>query len=226
MANPLDTDAGSELFSSYEADLRLVQADLTQKLDQVDELSGEPRKAMIRQAENAVEEADELLDQMRLEKQNIPSAARNRINQRFRTFEADVDGAKRKLKALADDRHALFGDRYTDHPPSSDAQLEQRQQLLHGTDRLARSSDRLRESQRIAHETEQIGASTLADLHSQRSVIEHTRGTLLESEGFVDRSVKTLRGMSRRMATNRIITVAIITVLILLIVLLIASKFR
>lgn len=134
---------------------------------------------------------------MRLEKQNIPSSARNKVNQRFRNHESDIDGCKRKLKALSDDRKALFGDRYTDNP-TPDAQLEQRQQLLRGTDRLARSSDRIRESQRIANETEQIGASTLADLHSQRAVIEHTRGTLLESEGFVDRSVKTLRGMSRR----------------------------
>lgn len=61
MSNPLDTDAGSELFSGYEADLRLVQADLNQKLDQITELSGEPRKATIRQAEHALEEASELV---------------------------------------------------------------------------------------------------------------------------------------------------------------------
>lgn len=61
MANPLDTDAGSELFSSYEAEYKLVQADLTQKLDQIPELSGEPRKAAITQAERALEEADELV---------------------------------------------------------------------------------------------------------------------------------------------------------------------
>jgi hypothetical protein len=61
MANPLDTDAGSELFSSYEAELKLVQADLNQKLDQIPDLSGEPRKAAISQAERAVEEANELV---------------------------------------------------------------------------------------------------------------------------------------------------------------------
>jgi hypothetical protein len=61
MANPLDTDAGSELFSSYEAEFKLVQADLAQKLDQVSELNGEPRKAAISSAERALEEADELV---------------------------------------------------------------------------------------------------------------------------------------------------------------------
>jgi vesicle transport through interaction with t-SNAREs protein 1 len=61
MANPLDTDAGSELFSNYETELNLVQADLNQKLDQVQELSGEERKAAIRGAERALDEARELV---------------------------------------------------------------------------------------------------------------------------------------------------------------------
>jgi hypothetical protein len=61
MANPLDTDVGSELFGSYETELKLVQADLSQKLEQIPELSGEPRKAALSQAERALEEADELV---------------------------------------------------------------------------------------------------------------------------------------------------------------------
>lgn len=225
MSGLLDSEAGSERFSSYEAELKLVQADLNQKLDQIPELSGEPRKAAVRQAERALEEANELLDQMRIEKPNIPAPAKSKINQRFRNFESDIDGLKRKLKSLSDDRKALFGSRYTDSPTTDD-QLEQRQQLLSGTDRLERSSGRLRESQRIALETEDIGRNTLADLSRQRETIEHTRTTLLESESYTDRSIKTLRGMARRMATNRIITIAIITVLVLLIVAVIVSKFR
>ncbi|ETI28687.1 hypothetical protein G647_01138 [Cladophialophora carrionii CBS 160.54] len=229
MANPLDTDAGSELFSTYEAELKLVQADVNQKLDQIPELAGEEKKAAIRGAERAIDEAKELLDQMNLEKSNIPTSQRSKVNSRFRNHQSDIDALSRKLKSLADsDRKQLFGDRYTDDPESGprDLQLEQRQQLLSGTERLGRSSDRLRESQRIALETEQIGASTLADLHQQRNVIENTHRNLLQSEGYVDRSVKTLRGMARRMATNRIITIAIITVLVLLIIGVIYSKFR
>ncbi|KAK5266035.1 t-SNARE VTI1 [Exophiala xenobiotica] len=230
MSNPLDTDAGSELFSTYEAELKLVEADVNQKLDQIPELTGEERKAAIRGAERALDEAKELLDQMNLEKSNIPTSARSKVNSRFRNHHSDIDTLTRKLKSLADsDRKQLFGDRYTDDPEgggSRDLQLEQRQQLLSGTERLGRSSDRLRESQRVALETEQIGASTLADLHQQRNVIEHTHTNLLQSEGYVDRSVKTLRGMARRMATNRMITIAIITVLVLLIIGVIYSKFR
>ncbi|KAL1590850.1 hypothetical protein WHR41_00192 [Cladosporium halotolerans] len=221
----MDSDAGSERFGSYEAELKLVQADLSQKLDQIPELSGEPRKAAISQVERALEEAGEILDSMRLEKSNIPQNLKTKVNQRFRNYESDVDAAKRKLKGFQSDKAALFGNRYTDDP-SRDEQLEQRQQLLSGTDRLERSSGRLRESQRIALETEDIGRNTLSDLASQRETIEHTRGTLLESEGYTDRSNKTLRGMARRMATNKMVTIAIITVLVLLIIAVIVSKFR
>jgi vesicle transport through interaction with t-SNAREs protein 1 len=133
---------------------------------------------------------------MRLEKQNIPSATRTKVNQRLRNHESDIDSAKRKLASLLTDRAALFGARYSDNP--NDVQLEQRQQLLSGTDRLDRSSQRLRASQALANETEAIGAGTLADLYRQRETIQHTGQILEESEGYVDRSIKTLRGMARR----------------------------
>ena len=140
---------------------------------------------------------------MRLEKQNIPSSSRTKVNQRFRNHESDVDKARRRLRSLADDRAALFGSRYTDDPSGdgrggADAQLEQRQQLLAGTERLDRSSQRLRNSQALANETEAIGAHTLGELAQQRSRIQNVNERFLESETYVDRSVKTLRGMARR----------------------------
>ncbi|KIW01273.1 uncharacterized protein PV09_07312 [Verruconis gallopava] len=225
MADILDQDAGSELFSSYEAELKLVQADLTQKLEQIPDLTGEPRKAALGAAERSLDEAKEILDQMRIEKQNVPTPSRQKVNTRFRNYQTDIDTLSRKLTTL---KNAGFGNRYTDAPDDAplDPHLAQRQQLLSGTERLERSSNRLRDSQRIALETEDIGRSTLADLSRQRETIQHTRDTLLESEGYTDRSIKTLRGMARRMATNRLITIAIITVLVLLIIAVIVSKFR
>ncbi|QIW97680.1 hypothetical protein AMS68_003198 [Peltaster fructicola] len=218
-------DAATQRFRDYEDDLKLAQTDLSSKLDRIPELSGEARKAAISTAQRALEEATDLIDSMRLEKANIPQNLKSKINQRFRNYETDIDGAKRKLKSFPDDRSALFGNRYMDDP-HRDEQLEQRQQLLSGTDRLERSSGRLRESQRIALETEDVGRNTLADLARQRETIENTHRTLLESEGYTDTSNKTLRGMARRMVTNKIVTIAIITVLVILIIAVIVSKFR
>ncbi|KAF2116473.1 vesicle transport v-snare protein [Lophiotrema nucula] len=226
MSNIIDAEAGTERFGSYEAELKLVQADISQQLDEIPELQGEPRKAAIRKVERALEEADELIGQMRLEKSNVPAPSKNKINQRLRNFESDIDSSKRKLKTLGSDRKALFGNRYTDDPEADDPHYAQRQQLLSTTDRAERSSARIKNAQRMALETEQVGANTLSDLHRQGEQIRHTRDTLHSSEGYTDRSIKTLRTMARRMATNRIITISIITVLVLLIIAVIYSKFR
>lgn len=133
---------------------------------------------------------------MRMEKQNIPSATRSKVNIRFRNYSTDIDEIKRKIKSLSDDRQALFGDRYTDEP--QDEHLEQRQQLLSGTDRLERSSARLQQSQRMALDTEDIARGTLGTLYEQREQISNARNNLQQSEGYVDTSIKTLRGMARR----------------------------
>ena len=140
---------------------------------------------------------------MRLEKQNIPTPSRPKINARFRQYESEIQSLRAKLGRLSSDRAALFGSRYTDDPsgagaPTSDEQLEQRQQLLDGTERLERSSNRLKASRALAHQTEEIGVSTLETLGRQREQIVHAQGTLEASEGYVNRSVNTLRGMARR----------------------------
>lgn len=57
----MDGDAGTERFDGYEAELKLIEADLNQKLDQIPEQSGEQRKMTVGQAESLMEEAQELV---------------------------------------------------------------------------------------------------------------------------------------------------------------------
>jgi len=136
---------------------------------------------------------------MRIEVQNIPTAPRQKFQQRIRNYATDLDNAKAALrKAHADsERVALFGNRANDMS-NQDAVLDQRQQLLSGTDRLERSSARLQNATRLANDTENVGAGILGSLAGQRAQIENTRSTLLEGEDYVNKSVNTLRGMARR----------------------------
>jgi hypothetical protein len=55
MSNLIDAEAGTERFGGYEAELKLVQADLSQQIEQIKETTGEPRKAAISRAERALE---------------------------------------------------------------------------------------------------------------------------------------------------------------------------
>ncbi|KAL9059887.1 MAG: hypothetical protein Q9162_000957 [Coniocarpon cinnabarinum] len=200
MASALDSSPGTERFDGYSAELNLVTADLTQKLDTLPSLPAQDRSSTTSACDRLLDEASELLTSMKMEKASVPTDSKQKIAQRLRNHESDVDSLKRRLATLNSDKAKLFGSRYRDDPEMGfgDEQQEQRQQLLSGTDRLNRSSQRLRDSQRIANETEQIGAGTLADLAQQRTQLEGTRERLLESEGYTDRSIKTLRGMARR----------------------------
>lgn len=57
----MDTDIGTELFAGYENDFNLIVADISSKLQGLQDQDGEPRKAGLRAAERAVEEAEEIV---------------------------------------------------------------------------------------------------------------------------------------------------------------------
>ena len=82
--------------------------------------------------------------------------------------------------------------------PTSTAEDRQRGRLLRSTARLDASSARLDNSLRLGHETEEMGSQILGVLKKQRDQIERTREELDKSEGYVDKSLKTLKEMSRR----------------------------
>ncbi|KAL1919403.1 uncharacterized protein VTP21DRAFT_2096 [Calcarisporiella thermophila] len=227
----MDAPAGSELFQSYEQDYTTLADSLQAKIQHhIPSQTGEQKKTTVRAAERELEEADEIVAQMEMEVLNLPQSARNRLQSRLRSYKSDLDKLKRDLKRTIssapsmDPREELFAGVGND--TSFDAAVsDQRSRLLSGTDRLANSSRRLQESHRIALETESIGANVLGTLRQQREQIINTRDTLGDADSYIDKAQRTLKGMARRMATNRLITAAIIIVLVALICLVIYRKF-
>lgn len=203
----------SELFDTYEQDLQLALQEAHAKLGAVSDLAD--RTGLLQAVEHATDEALEILEQMNLEVRNLPALQRAAFNARIRQHRADVDGQKKRLHELLDedDRLQLFG------------QNDQRRQLLSNHAAMEQLTERLRESQRVALETEGIGGNILNDLRAQREQIVNSRNTLLAADTYVDKSILTLKSMSRRIVANKFISYAIIAVLILLIFLLLASKF-
>lgn len=57
----MDTDIGTELFAGYENDFKLIIADISSKLQDLQDQDVESRKAAVRAAERAVEEAEEIV---------------------------------------------------------------------------------------------------------------------------------------------------------------------
>ncbi|GEQ68263.1 hypothetical protein JCM33374_g1930 [Metschnikowia sp. JCM 33374] len=220
----------ADLLETYESDFQLAMQEARSKIASV---GREPahRSSALKAIEHASDEAVEILDQMNIEVQNLPASSRSAQNTRIRQHRADVEEVKQKLRQLVDaeDRSALFGSRYTDNDDEESSvglgHESQRKQLLSNNASLERSSNRLTESQRIAFETENIGGNILNDLRAQREQIVNSRNTLSAADNYVDKSVQTLKSMSRRITANKFISYAIIAVLILLIMLVLANGY-
>ena len=214
----------SELFSGYEADFNLAYSDAQGKLQQIYGSEDVDRRIEImKQVESAIDDCHDLLDSMNLEVQQIATHQRSSYNAKVRTYRNDLEKVKNDLKSLMDDkdRRQLFGSGGDDGED-----FNQRQKLLNTNASIERSSQRIQEATRTALESETVGSSILNNLRSQRDQILNARDTLGEADTYVDRSLRTLKSMTRRMATNKLITYGIIAVLIMLIFLVLYSKFN
>ncbi|CEJ03467.1 hypothetical protein RMCBS344292_17451 [Rhizopus microsporus] len=226
--------ATSDLFANYEQDFTSIVDSIKSKIEkQIPNQKGEERKATIRAVERELDEADEILGQMEMEVLNVPTPSRTRLQAKLRLYKSEVEKLKRDLRRTTaiipknTDREELLGglgnndDLQSDYDAST---MDQRQRLLSGTERLAQSSRRLEDSHRLALETEGIGINILSTLKGQRETLIRARDTLAEADSHIDKASRTLKGMARRMATNKLITAAIIIILIALIILVIWSK--
>lgn len=181
---------------------------------------------ILSQIEQYYEESLDLIDQMEIELNNtgssLDSKARASYKAKIRDYrkqcQNDIKTPLKKLIADNDRAQLLQG-----HTFEND---EQRQQLLSNHAILQRTGDKLTDATRLASETENVGAQIMMDLRSQRETLENARQTLFHANSYVDKSISTLKTMSRRLIANKFISYAIIAVLILLILLVIFSKFK
>jgi len=218
---------------NYQQDYANIAQSITSKLADCKsgKLIGEPLKAAFRALEREIEEAEEIISQIDIEIYSIPPNIRSSLQPKLKGYKSELDRWKKDLASTRrispGDRAALLGSGHDDFDSQyDDAQNQsQRDRLVMGTERLNRASERLVESHRMALETEQSGIATLQELRRQREQIEHTRNTLRDADSSIDRAQRTLRGMARRLATNKVITAAIIVILIILIILTLYLKF-
>lgn len=188
----------SESFASYEADYKLTVADITQKLEAVLELTGEARRAGIDAASRAVDEADEILGQLQRELNSLPTSMRPRLKPRLRNYTASLDRLRCEMLKLEKNVDRRGRGRGGGGTSWGDAVVDQRILLLGATERLEHSSQRISASERLANETEAVGAGILSCMRGQSETLLNTHDTLDDNEQYLDRNLKTLRGMGRR----------------------------
>ncbi|KAJ1799996.1 Vesicle transport V-snare protein [Coemansia sp. RSA 2399] len=224
-----------ELFDNYEAEYGQLVDSIRQRIATANDIdSSDDRRSGLRAAERELDEANELAGQMEMELLSLQGPTRSRAAPRVRQYKADVERLRRDIrKAVSEsalgnhdaNRRALLGDSAGDIGLEEAAlDTDQRSRLLSGNERLAQGSHRLQQSHRLAMETEAVGAGILTDLRSQREQIVNTRDTLMQADGHLDRSNRTLRTMTRRLMTNKMITTGLIVVGVALVLLVLYVK--
>ncbi|CAB4252293.1 similar to Saccharomyces cerevisiae YMR197C VTI1 Protein involved in cis-Golgi membrane traffic [Maudiozyma barnettii] len=223
----------NSLLSSYDTEFKTTFDQTEQALQAAKGQSLPERNTTLSHIEEQKDELFDIVDQMDIEVNNSINdpTARANFKSKLRDYRKQInDSIKAPLQNLMDsrDRDMLFGEQFHDggDQDMSNMNEEQRQQLLANHNILNKTGERLRDASRIANETEGIGSQIMMDLRAQRETLENSRQTLFQADSYVDKSIKTLKVMSRRLIANKFISYAIIAVLILLILLVLFSKFK
>eukprot|EP00118_Oscarella_pearsei_P005021 m.22353 g.22353 ORF g.22353 m.22353 type:complete len:218 (+) comp28334_c0_seq2:30-683(+) len=196
-----------------------LTAEVTVKTGKIPKLSGGEKQDAISDVERLINEAEELLDQIDIEAQSLPSENRHRAQNRLKSYRQELTKSDKEFRrariALYDyhqGRDELLG---PDDPHHSE---DQRAKLLDNTEKLNKGSMRLEEGYKMALETEQIGAQIMGDLTRDRETITRARERLRDTDGNLSKSSHVLRSMMRRVIQNKIIVAIICLVLLAVII--------
>ncbi|XP_073691033.1 vesicle transport through interaction with t-SNAREs homolog 1B [Garra rufa] len=176
---------------------------------------GEERKRIVRDFDERVSEAEEVLQGMEQELFGAPSSYRTPMSTKIRLYRRDLAKLQRDIRLSAtqgfssqigDGRQGIYA---AQNDQSTHLQ-SQRALLVQGTESLNNASKSIERTQRIAAETDQIGTDIIEELGEQRDQLDRTRDRLVHTGENLSRSRKILRAMSRRLVTNKLLLSVII----------------
>lgn len=203
----------SEKFEYMEEDIKTLLDDISRKFDVCIRAGGEDKKAVLRDVERKLDQVNRALQDLEQEALSAPHPYRIPMLSKTRKVKQDIVNAERRLRTLRSDnaaglvRQELLGPTVGRNDFGSDPQ---RSRLLQMNDTIQRTTDSVARSIQVASETGQIGVSVGEELRSQREVLVRTKGRLDEVDGNLTTSRKIVRGMYRRVITNKVILLVII----------------
>ncbi|CAM6088451.1 unnamed protein product [Calypogeia fissa] len=219
----------SETYDSYERQYFELSDKISRKCVSSALATGEEKKQMLVEIKNGLDEAESLIRRMDLEARNLPPTQKATLLAGLRAHKADLTNLKREAKKTlaARDGFAARDELLERGMADSDTlSADQRARLLTATERLNQSGDRIKDSKRALLETESLGVSILAEFHSQRQTLLHSRDTMNDVDDNVGKSRRILISMTRLMYRNKLIGWGLIITLIFVILVVLYFKFK
>ncbi|KAH9513765.1 Vesicle transport through interaction with t-SNAREs 1B [Bulinus truncatus] len=193
----------SEKFESLEDDLNSLLDSLKSCEQSLLNSSGEERKSTLRKAERKLEDANLIIQELESEAKLAPVNYRTQMLGKLRHYRNDLDHYARSMK-----RGYNPGSSGADNSGfDREERLEtsNRAKLLQGHQSLQRATDSIARSHQIAAETDQIGTDIIDELGQQRETLVRTRDRLSETDANLHKSRQILKGMIRRLMTDKMI---------------------
>lgn len=188
------------------------------------------QKAILNEAEQISDDVQTLFTTIEPEIRHYPFALRQRATQQLKdcreTYDKQTIVLRRYGTQLSANKLVIKEDDQTYNDRRSFAvgigadsgdtstYVDQRSMLLDGRDMLQEGHSSLDNTNRMLIDTAQLGAQTSQTLVNQREQFVNQRENLEETGTVLDRSRQTLKRMSRRVVTNKLISGAIILLLI------------
>jgi len=206
----MSSEKYEELEDDFDSHIKELENILINK---VPNLSGEPRKRELRNADKLIEDADSELAQMFDEAQTAPGAYRSTLMSRSRGYKAQLEKLRKehnKANAAASaisNRNELIGASSSQNYNHNDIL---RNKMAEGLASLERGSQSVARSERVAAETDEVGIQIIGDLDDQRETLIRTKEKLKETDSDLSRSRRILNNMAIKVATNKLLLVVII----------------
>jgi len=212
-----------ETFEQFEEEFNALTQSLARKLDAVGTITDSAAAgALLQEAEADVMDAKTCMNNIELELRHWPYSVKSKCQARLRKLKQDFDRQQRSLKdAEPGNETAMPGGM-----SKSDQKRwkDQRKRLLNTKSVVDSTSLQLDRTAQKLNETTDIGSETTLALRAQTEQMRRARETIRETDSLLVKSRKTLRRMSRRVITNKLIQAMIILLELAIIVLIVLNR--
>ncbi len=212
--------ADEEGYQRLENTWQAVSQSLARKLRAITDSDNlQLQQSLLQEAHADANDAQAALDALEAEMRHFPYSLRTRAQKSVQSHTAELEKNVASLRRydtsiskgqVAGVSHMDLVGRMgqSDHA----RYLDNRQQLLTGSQVLSDSDASLSRTQQALAETEEVGAATSAQLMRQREQFVGQLSNVHDTDDFLSRSKRTLNRMNKRIVTNKLITGAIILV--------------
>jgi len=210
----------SSLLKAHEADLRRLLGSLATNIDKLNHATAASSRQVVQVCEKDLEEAFDVLERMEFEVRSLPSSEKVSVNARLKSFRADLDSHRRKIRRAED---ASFGRRDSGLSGATANSVQER--FARSTSKLVEGKDRLSEARKIAAQTEEVGQGIMGELQSQRETLIHARDEVHGVNDNLTRGQGLLRTMTRRAVMQKVMLWCVVLILVVIIIIVAANRF-